>query len=313
MRTLPLGDSGLVVSALGLGCMTFGTRTPKIEAFALLDTYWEAGGRFLDTANNYAFWEAGGRGGESETVLGEWLRERGCRDDAIVATKVGALPSVPGGGLEAAEGLGRQTITAAVEASLRRLQIERIDLCYAHIEDRSVPPEETMAAWDDLVAGGKVRAIGCSNHTARRIEAAQSAARLAGGPTYCAVQQRHSYLRPAADTDFGVQRTVTAELRDRCLTVGDMTVVAYSALLGGAYAGGPLHPNYDTSENRVRLHRLRLVSAGLGASPNQVVLAWLLSDALPTIPLVAASSVGRLRESLDAADLRLDAGVRDEL
>lgn len=313
MRTLPLGNSGLVVSALCLGCMNFGTRTPKIEAFALLDTYWEAGGRFLDTANNYAFWEPGGRGGESETVLGEWLRERGYRNDALVATKVGALPSVPGGGIGTAEGLGRQTIVTAVEASLRRLQIERIDLCYAHIEDRSVPPEETMAAWDDLVSAGKVRGIGCSNHTAWRIEAAQNAGRLAGGPTYCAVQQRHSYLQPAANTDFGVQRTVTAELRDRCLAVGDMAVVAYSALMGGAYAGGPLHPDYDTSENRVRLDRLRLVSANLGASPNQVVLAWLLSDTLPTIPLVAASSVERLKENLAAGSLRLDAAVRDDL
>lgn len=313
MRTVQLGDTGLQVSALCLGCMNFGTRTSKEDAYALLDTYWDAGGRFLDTANNYAFWEPGGHGGESETLLGDWLLERGCRDEAIVATKVGALPRKPGRGLEDAEGLSTDAIRRAVEASLRRLRIERVDLCYAHIMDPLVSAEETMGVWADLVQAGKVRFIGSSNHTLEALDAAQAAAHRAGTRTYCALQQRHSYLQPDAMADFGVQRTVTPDLRERCLAESDVTVVAYGALLGGVYSGGPIPDGYSTAENRQRLARLKAVASEIGATAGQLALAALSADEMRTIPLVAASRPERLRESLASVDLRLTREVLSRL
>src|SRR4051812_35215959 len=119
-----------------LGCMNFGTRVPEDAAFAVLDRFLERGGRFVDTANNYAFWEPGGHGGESERLLGRWLASRGSRDDIVLATKAGANPTVPGTGLETAEGLAGPAIEQAIDASLQRLGTDHVDLYYAHVDDR---------------------------------------------------------------------------------------------------------------------------------------------------------------------------------
>ncbi|WP_208610211.1 aldo/keto reductase [Shouchella rhizosphaerae] len=165
MKQVLLGQTGVTVSELCLGCMNFGTKTEQVVSERLLDQYVDAGGSFLDTANNYAFWNEGGEGGESERLLGHWMKERGNRSNLFLATKVGALPTVPGGGLSDGEGLSKQSIERAIDQSLQRLRTDYIDLYYAHIDDIKTPLEETLEAFEKLVRLGKVRFIGCSNYT----------------------------------------------------------------------------------------------------------------------------------------------------
>ncbi|MER8772180.1 aldo/keto reductase [Mesorhizobium sp. M0960] len=318
MKTVRMGHSGIDVSALCLGTMNFGTRTDEETSFNLLDTYVAAGGNFLDTSNNYAFWAEGGQGGESELVIGRWMRERGNRERLTIATKVGAQPLTPGSGLSNVEGLSSQAIEAAVEGSLRRLGIETIDLYYAHVDDRRVPIEETLEAFDRLVRAGKVRALGCSNIVTWRIAEAQTAAASRGLTPYCATQQRFSYLRPRENADFGTQSqlgsvsefgiefSASTEFIDRCHSRSDMVILAYSPLLRGAYAGRELNSEYRTAENEQRMTSLRKVAEELGVTPNQVVLAWLLQVPPATIPILAASSVAQLTENMRATRLTIE-------
>jgi aryl-alcohol dehydrogenase-like predicted oxidoreductase len=311
MQRVFLGDSGAEVSALCLGCMFFGTQVDEQTAFRLLDRYFDAGGRFLDTANNYAFWVDGGQGGESESLLGRWLERRGKRDDVFLATKVGANPTVAGGGLESAEGLSAGAIRRAVDASLRRLGTDYIDLYYAHIDDRATPLEETLAAFGELVAAGKVRYVGCSNMTAWRIERARRLADGHGVPSYCCVQQRHSYLRPKPGADLGAQLVAGDELLDYCAANDDVALLAYSPLLGGAYTrtDRPLPAAYVGPDSDARVAALREVATAVGATPNQVVLAWLRASTGGAIPLIAASTEAQLAENLAALDF--DLGERE--
>lgn len=306
MHQVMLGTSGIAVSSLCLGCMYFGTRTDADTAFRLLDAYYDAGGRFLDTANNYAFWETGGRGGESETLLGQWMRKRGNRHEVILATKVGARPAIAGGGFESAEGLSARAIEQAVEESLRRLDTDSLDLYYAHIDHRATPLHETLAAFDTLVRAGKVRAVACSNMMAWRIAAAHATSTAHGWATYCGVQQRHSYLRPVPGADFGVQEYASRELLDYC-AANDVTLLAYGPLLAGAYTRDdvPLPVPYRGPDSDARLATLAHVAAETGATPNQVVLAWMLRGTPTTIPLIAASTEAQLRENLGALDVAL--------
>lgn len=305
MRTLRFGGSDLEVSALALGCMEMGTRIPEEESFAVLDAYRDAGGRFLDTANNYAFWIGDGRGGESEKVLGEWMRARGARDEMVVATKVGAQPTVPGTSLETAEGLGARAIREAAEGSLRRLGIEQIDLYYAHVDDVHTPMEEPLRAFEDLRAAGKVREIACSNHEPHRVAEALAVSATHGWQPYRGLQQRMSYLIPDQAHDLGVQKVCDLDTEAFLAAHPGLTLVTYSAMLGGAYDTGRLPDGYDTPANLRRLDAVRGVSRALGVTPGQVVLAWLLRRP-GTVPLVATSSPDRLREQMDALTVALD-------
>lgn len=305
MRHIPLGKTGIKVSALCLGCMNFGTRTDEKTSIRLLDQYVDAGGSFLDTANNYAFWNEGGNGGESETLLGRWMKERKNRDQIILATKVGANPTVPGGGLAHKEGLSAEAVEKAIDESLARLGTDYIDLYYAHIDDRETPLEETLQAFDRLVKAGKVRAIGCSNYRTWRIEAARNISRANGWASYCCVQQRYTYLRPKPGADFSVQIRVNDELLDYYKTHDDFALLAYSPLLGGAYTrrGVPLPEPYAGPDSDARMDVLAEVCEETKATPNQVVLAWL--NASTPIPVIAASTPEQLRENLDSLRVRL--------
>ncbi len=189
MKTVALGMTGEKVSALCLGAMNFGTKLDEKGSMQLLDRYYEQGGRFIDTANNYAVWW-GGDGSESENVLGRWMRNRGNRDALFLATKVGFNTPAVG------SGLSRRVIRQEIEASLRRLGTDHVDLYYAHKDHRSDPLEETLEAFDELHRAGKVRMIGCSNWRAWRIEQARELCRAKGWIGFCCVQQRHTYLRP---------------------------------------------------------------------------------------------------------------------
>lgn len=303
MKRVRIGS--LEVSALCLGTLPFGKYVDEETSFAILDRYVEAGGTFLDTANNYVFWD-GGTGDESEETIGRWLAARGNRDDLVVATKMGARPRTPGAGLEDAEGLAGETVLSAAEGSLKRLGTDRIDLYYSHIEDRSVPLEDTLGAFASLVSRGVVREIGASNHATWRLERARAVSRREGWPLYTAVQQRYSYLlpRPGAKLPESGHVHMTEELFDYARAEGDVGLVAYSTLLSGAYRDKPLGAAYDHPGNTRRLAVLGEVADETGATVNQVVLAWLLRKGI--VPLVGVSSVTQLEESLGGVALELD-------
>ncbi len=301
MRTVTIGHSDLKVCNMPLGAMYLGTRQTREESFALLDYYRDRGGDFIDTANIYAHWTGSQwRGGESETVLGEWLAARGNRDEVVIASKVGfGYSDVP-------TGLTRQLIADECDKSLKRLGIDTIDLYFAHVDDRDTPLEETMGAFADLVAAGKVRAIGASNYGSFRLAKANQVARDNGFPQFQALQQRHTYLRPKYNADFGGQVVLSAEMVDHCQSEG-LAIIAYSVGLAGVYTGRedrPVPEQYDTEDGRRRLHSLHEVAEQTGAQPFQVVLAWVMQTP-NAMPLVAGSTIEQLSENLDAADLTL--------
>ncbi|KKJ93409.1 aldo/keto reductase [Micromonospora sp. HK10] len=308
------------VSVLSLGAMLFGTATDEATSYAILDRYVEAGGTFIDTSDNYAFWQNGGQGGESEELLGRWRRSRGVGPEVVIATKLGARPLAPGTSyLDNPEGLSAKTIREAAERSRERLGVERIDLLYAHIEDRTVPLEETVAGFAELVAEGTVGLLGASNHRAWRVERARAIAAAAGRPGYEVLQYHRSYLPPRLDLPSeldpdGDVGFVGPDLASYLRAEPQLTLVAYSPLLKGAYAKPErLGAGYDGPGTPARLAALRAVAAETGATPNQVVLAWLLGGEVPAIPLVGFSSVAQLEESLAAVELELTGEQRARL
>jgi aryl-alcohol dehydrogenase-like predicted oxidoreductase len=307
METIDL--AGVQVSALCFGAMRLGTLQDEKQSVALLDRYVEAGGTFIDTANNYSFWYPGGKGGESETVLGRWMRARGNRSRLFLASKVGF--NTP----ELGHSLSRRTINAEVEKSLRRLGTETIDLYYAHKDHRPDPLEETLEAFDALKRFGKIRFAGCSNTVAWRIERARDISRERGWLGYCCVQQRHSYLRPAPGASFGNQLAADESLLDCCREDPGFRLLSYSPLLAGAYTrtDKPVPFQYRGADTDARLATLRAVAAEVGATPNQVVLAWLLRGSPRVLPVFSASSLEQMDENLGALALRLTAQQIDRL
>ncbi|MEU1203446.1 aldo/keto reductase [Streptomyces sp. NPDC005813] len=309
------------VSVLSLGAMLFGSLTDERTSFAVLDRYVEAGGNFIDTSDNYAFWTDDSQGGHSEALLGRWRRSRGIGDEIVIATKLGARPLAPGTGyVDNPEGLSAKTVREASERSRERLGVERIDLLYAHIEDRTVDPRETVEAFGELVAEGGVGLLGVSNHAVWRVERARALAAAAGLPGYEVLQYHHSLLRPRSDVPSdlfpeGSLGAATGELLSYLRAEPALTLVAYSPLLTGAYVRDdkPLPPDYDHPGTPARLAVLREIAEETGASPNQVVLAWQIGAELPVVPLAGASSVAQLEENLAAVDLELTPDQRARL
>lgn len=300
MKKVQLGNTGEMVSSLCLGAMYFGTRQNKEESFALLDQYMEAGGNFIDTANIYAYWVPNGNGGESETVVGQWIKARGNRDEVLIATKVGFdYQDVP-------RSLKANIIEEECNKSLKRLGLETIDLYYAHNDDRSTPLDETLEAFHRLVQAGKVRYIGASNYLAWRLEEARLTSQQNEWPTYQCIQQRHTYLRKKPGTNFYPQVAVNDDLLDYCRN-RDITLLAYSALLSGAYVreDRPFEHKYLSQDTDNRLAALKSVAAETNATLNQVILAWMLRNHPPAIPLIAASSKDQMDENLAALEITL--------
>ena len=326
MRYRTIGSSPATrreVSVLSLGAMLMGSRTDEATSFAILDRYVAAGGTFIDTSGNYAFWVNGTQGGESEELLGRWRRSRGISesDGLVIATKVGARPLTPGFSFEAPrDGLSAKAIRESASRSIARLGVSRLDLMYAHVEDPSVPPEETVEAFAGLVASGEVGLLGVSNHWSWQVERARSVAAAREVPGYEVLQYHCTYLRPRADvperhwTD-GSPGVVQADMLSLLRAEPGLALVAYSPLLSGGYvrADRPLGPEFDHAGTAARLSALRSVVAETGATANQVVLAWLMGGEVPVIPLVGASSVAQLEESLAAVDLELSAEQRARL
>jgi len=300
MKTRPLGQTGVEVSSLCLGAMYFGSKNDEATSHRILDHYVDAGGTFIDTANIYVRWLEGFQGGESETLLGKWMAERGNRDDLFIASKVGFnYQDVP-------MSLEPKLIEEECNKSLKRMNIETIDLYYCHKDDRDTPLEATMEALNRLVQAGKVRYIAASNYMAWRLERANWISKTKGWAQFCGVQQRHTYLRIRPGADTGRQEVANEDLQEYCHDSG-MTLLAYSALLGGAYTRSdrPIPDSYASPDNEQRLAALNAVASEVGATANQVVLCWMRQSAPSVLPLIAASTEEQLSENIAALDFEL--------
>jgi aryl-alcohol dehydrogenase-like predicted oxidoreductase len=305
------GPDGPRVSTLCLGAILFGGRLDESASFAILDRFREAGGTFLDTADCYPFWRAGCTGRESEDLLGRWLASRGCRAEMVIGTKLGAQPVDGHGGTWSrnAEGLSRAAVLEAAEGSRRRLGIERIDVLFAHIEDRNVELAETVAAFGELIERGDVRIAGVSNHPTSRIRQARAAAAQLGVPGYRVVQQRHSFLRPKPGASFTNQEAADDELLAHAAGQQDLSLMSFSSLQEGAFVRDdrPVAHQYQSPENDKRIRALKDVAAEAGVTPNQLALAWLLRGAPAVVPVLGVSSVAQLDEALGAYDVPAEA------
>lgn len=298
MKTLSLGKDGPQVSAICLGTAYFGTRIDRDTAFGVMDAYYEYGGRFIDTANNYAGWLPEGLGGDSERTIGAWMESRGVRDEIFIASKVGfGYRDVP-------QGTTAALIQQACDKSLQNLGVDRIDLYYAHLDDRNTPQEEKMRAFDSLVRAGKVRLIGASNIAAWRMEGAYQVSKAEGLVQFVALQNHHSYLQPRPEVDWGDNVVMNEEHFDFAKN-RDVRLFAYYSLLKGAYARAdrPLWASYETEANQQRLARLKVVAEELGITLHQAVLGWMLNRNPAVLPITTASKKAHLLENLGAADV----------
>ncbi|MFF5471390.1 aldo/keto reductase [Streptomyces achromogenes] len=291
-----------------LGTMDFGTRVAPDRAFAILDSFVAGGGVWLDTANCYSFWaDPSGVGGASERVIGAWLKARpGARDRVRIATKVRQNPLVPHSWPQSAEGLSARAVRTGIEESLKRLGVEHVDLLWAHAEDRTVPLEETVGAFGELVAKGVALRVGAANHAAWRVERARSLAREQGVAPWTALQLRHSLVQPRPLTPVAESghRMLTAEDLDLARSES-LTVWSYSSLLWGSYvrADKPLPDTYDHPGTTRVLAVLDDVAAELSVTRNQVVLAWLMRQGID--PIVGAGRAEQIEEALAARRVRL--------
>jgi aryl-alcohol dehydrogenase-like predicted oxidoreductase len=308
-----LGRTGMKVATLCLGGNTFGWTTDQKASETVLDAYVEAGGNFIDTADVYSRWAPGNQGGESETALGIWMAARHNRAAVIMATKV-CGPMGPGPN---DKGLSRLHMMRAVEASLRRLQTDYIDLYQAHWDDRDTPLEETLRAFDDLVRQGKVRYIGASNHVAWRLTRALWESSRHGYVRYECLQPKYNLV---------YRDEYERELEPLCLEQG-VGVISYSSLgsgfLSGKYRRGEDLPAtaraagvqkaYMTERGFAVMAAVEKVAAGAGATPAQVALSWLAHRPGITAPIASATTVAQLKELVGGIELRLDESARATL
>jgi aryl-alcohol dehydrogenase (NADP+) len=303
------GTTGLSVHPVCFGCNVLGWTVDRDEGFAVLDAYVEAGGNFLDTADGYAKWVPGNRGGESEEIIGAWLKARR-PGGVVVATKVG------GGSQDLERGLRREQVLAGCDASLRRLGVEAIDLYYAHFDDPDTPLEETLGAFDELVAAGKVRHVAASNHSAARLREALETSRRLGLAAYAGLQPKYNLV----DRD-----DFDDELRALALE-HELGVAVYTALasgfLTGKYAEGKVDsPRAGTVEARylsderalAALAAARNVAAAHGVPVAQVALAWALAQPAVTCVIASATAPGHVRELMSTVALELDPAELAEL
>ena len=303
METRELGRSGIRIPPLMLGGNVFGWTADEATSFRLLDALLAAGFNAIDTADVYSAWVPGHQGGESETVIGNWLRRRGGRGDVVIATKVGMKMGSGG------EGLSRAWIMQAAEDSLRRLQTDHIDLYQAHRDDDSVPLDETLQAFADLIRQGKVRAIGASNYTAPRLREALRTSERMGVPRYETLQPHYNLVE---------RNEFEGELEDVCRAEG-LGVISYfslaSGFLSGKYRseadlsksprGGSVKKYLNDRGQRV-LQVLDEVAERNAATPAQVAIAWLIARPSVTAPIASATDVEQLQNLVKAAQLTLD-------
>jgi aryl-alcohol dehydrogenase-like predicted oxidoreductase len=299
MKQRPLGDSTLTVTPLVLGGNVFGWTADESASFAILDAFVAQGGNAIDTADGYSYWAPGHQGGESETVIGKWLKRRGRRDDVLVCTKVGWWDKRPG--------LSRDNIVAGCEDSLRRLGIETIDLYWLHRDDEKTHPDEYLSALDALVASGKVRAVGASNFGVQRFGDALAVSRRTGKVAFVAQQPEYNLLA----------RGIEAELVPLCLRQ-NVAIMPYFGLASGFLTGkyrtaadaaksprGASAVKHLGGKGAAVLAALDAVAARHRASCAQVALAWLMAKPAVAAPIASATSVAQLTELMGALELAL--------
>ena len=300
----PLGRSGLSIAPLVLGGNVFGWTADEATSFAVLDAFVAGGFNAIDTADIYSKWVPGHAGGESETVIGAWLKARGGRDRVVIATKFGGPMA------EDNKGLSKAWMVRAVEESLRRLRTDYIDLYQAHFDDADTPQDEVAEGFAALIKAGKVRAVGASNFSAERLSSAIAAARAAGVPRYESLQPQYNlYDRSSFE----------GPLQDLCVAE-EIGVIPYYGLASGFLSGkyrsvddlnksprGRGVAKYLDARGMRILGALDQVSADLSASPAQVALAWILAQAGLTAPIASATSVEQLGELMTGVRLVLSA------
>jgi aryl-alcohol dehydrogenase-like predicted oxidoreductase len=299
-----LGRSSLRIAPLVFGGNVFGWTADQAMSFKLLDAFVGAGFDCIDTADIYSTWVPGHRGGESETIIGNWLAARGRRDDVLIATKVGS-PMGPG-----RKGLSRAYIIAAVEGSLARLRTDYVDLYQSHLDDELTPLEETLEAYSRLIGQGKVRAIGASNYSGARLDAALATSHAHDWPRYESAQPNYNLF------DRSVYEL---DLEPVCLEHG-VGVIPYSSLAGG-FLTGKYRTKSDLGKSprgagmasRLEARGLRIlgaldeVAARLHATPARVALAWLIARPSVTAPIASATNLVQLTDLIEGARLQLDA------
>jgi len=300
----PLGRSGLLVSPLAFGGNVFGWTVDEAASFKLLDAWLDAGFNFVDTADVYSAWVPGHTGGESETIIGKWLKQSGKRNRVVLATKVGK----PMG--EGKVGLAPKYIREAVEASLKRLQTDYIDLYQSHDDDANTPLEETLGAFDELIKEGKVRAIGASNYTAPRLAEALDVSERLGIARYESLQPLYNLYDRAVFEDalapLCLERGVGV-INFYALAAGFLTGKYRSEADAGKSArGANTTKKYLNARGLCILAALDAVAATHGATPAQVAIAWQIAQPAVTAPIASATSTAQLDELTKAATLKLD-------
>jgi len=288
-------DFGPVV----LGGNVFGWTTDREEGFRVLDAFVDGGGRAIDTADVYVAWIPGNSGGESETIIGEWLASRKRRDDVVIATKVGSLAE--------RKGLSAANIEAAAEDSLRRLQTDRIDLYFAHQDDPGVPQEEVLTAFDRLVQAGKVREIGASNFAADRLRSAAAIAASEGLTPYTVAQDQWSLVERAAEFDLvpTLDELGIAEIPYSSLASGFLTGKYRPGATSDSARAGRAGAYLDDPRNVDLLTALDDVAADHGTSVTAIALAWLAAQRTVAAPIASARTVEQVADLLAAGRVRL--------
>lgn len=304
MEKRRLGQSSLDVPPITVGCNVFGWTVDEKTSFELLDAWLDAGFNFLDTADVYSRWHPGNSGGESETIIGKWMKARGNRDRIILATKLG-IEMGPG-----KKGLSRAYMQQAVEDSLRRLQTDYIDLYQSHRDDPDTPIEETLSAYADLIKQGKVREIGASNFSAERLAASLRISTEEGLPRYQSLQPLYNLVER---TEF------EGPLEALCLKE-KLGVIGFYSLASG-FLTGKYRSRADTA-GRARGSRVEkyLNEYGFGvlaaldevarryeAKPGQIAIAWLIARPSVTAPIASATNQEQVAELVEAAEIELDA------
>jgi len=298
----PLGTTGLHIAPLVLGGNVFGWTVDKQASFAVLDAFAAAGGTMIDTADAYSFWVPGHDGGESESVIGEWLKRSGRRNKMQIATKVGELSG------EGGEKLAPPRIAAACEASLKRLGVDQIDLYFAHHDDEDTPQEDVLAAFGRLIDAGKVRALGASNFSATRLKSANEAAQALGLPQFQALQPEYNLV--SRDTFEG-------ELQNFCVAQ-NIGVVPYFGLAAGFLTGkyrsaadlgksvrGRRMNRFIEGKGMAVLAVMDSIAEETGASLAQIALAWVAAQQGVTAPIASATSVAQVDEWAGSMGLEL--------
>jgi aryl-alcohol dehydrogenase-like predicted oxidoreductase len=306
-----LATTGLQVHPLCLGGNVFGWTADEAASFAVLDRYREAGGNFLDSADMYSSWAPGNEGGESETIIGRWIADRGVRDEMVIATKVGMHDDAGLGNLKP------DTVARACDASLQRLGVERIDLYYVHRDDEDVPLQESLGAFDALVRAGKIAAVGVSNVSAERLRAMIAVTQQEGYTPISALQPRYNLLD---------REEFEGELQDLCVEHGIACVPYHGLAMGfltGKYRrdsaaediGSPRAERaieaYGTQERAWKTLDLVIeIAAAHDVAPAAVALAWVAAQEAVVAPIASARNVEQLEDLLAMADLQLS---EDEL